>query len=111
MTTIDRVESSTPAKGSAAGGAGGAGMGVAGSIATALAPFVGGELPVHLTAWDGSEAGPAEAPHVTIRSPRALRRLLRHPGELGAAQAYVTGELDVEGDLDDALTHLWSVAY
>ena len=85
--------------------------GVAGEIAKALAPFVGGELPVRLTAWDDSVAGPADAPHVVLRSPRALRRLLRHPGELGASQAYVTGELDVEGDLDEALTHLRSVAH
>ena len=35
-----------------------------------------------------------------LRSPRALRRLLWSPGELGLAQAYVTGDLDVEGDLD-----------
>lgn len=100
MTTIDRVETPTATTAS----------GVAAQIAIAVAPFVGGDLPVRLTAWDGSEAGPADAPHVTIRSPRALRRLLRHPGELGAAQAYVTGELDVEGDLDVALTHVWSVA-
>lgn len=100
MTTVYRVENPTVSKAS----------GVAAELATALAPLVGGDLPVRLTAWDGSEAGPADAPHVTIRSPRALRRLLRHPGELGAAQAYVTGELDVEGDLDAALTHVWSVA-
>ena len=85
--------------------------GVATDIAEALAPFVGGALPVHLTAWDGSSAGPQEAPRVVLRSPRALRRLLRHPGELGASQAYVTGELDVEGDLNDALTHVWDVAH
>jgi cyclopropane-fatty-acyl-phospholipid synthase len=88
----------------------GTNAGVADELALALTPLVGGELPVRLTAWDGSESGPAGAPHVTLRSPRALRRLLRHPGELGAAQAYVTGELDVEGDLDAALTHVWSVA-
>jgi cyclopropane-fatty-acyl-phospholipid synthase len=85
--------------------------GVATEIAEVLAPFVGGALPVRLSAWDGSSAGPADAPHVVLRSPRALRRLLRHPGELGAAQAYVTGELDVEGDLDAALTHVWDVAH
>ncbi len=38
-----------------------------------------------------------------LRSRRALRRLLWQPGELGLAQAYVTGELDVEGDLADGL--------
>lgn len=83
---------------------------VAARLASALEPFVGGELPVRLVAWDGSTAGPADAPQVVLRSPQALRRLLRHPGELGAAQAYVTGELDVPGDLDAALTHAFAVA-
>ncbi|GAA1898669.1 SAM-dependent methyltransferase [Williamsia serinedens] len=83
--------------------------GAAQTIADLLAPYVGGELPVHLRAWDGSEAGPADAPVVVLRSPDALRRLLWSPGELGAAQAYVTNELDVEGDLNEALTHVWSV--
>ncbi|QYJ03177.1 cyclopropane-fatty-acyl-phospholipid synthase family protein [Nocardioides panacisoli] len=84
--------------------------GVASQLATALRPFVGGDLPVRLVAWDGSAAGPEHAPAVELRSPEALRRLLWHPGELGAAQAYVTGELDVPGDLDAALTHAFSVA-
>ncbi|MDF9715143.1 class I SAM-dependent methyltransferase [Nocardioides sp. ChNu-153] len=75
----------------------------------ALRPFVGGDLPVRLRAWDGSEAGPVDAPLVELRSPAAVRRLVRHPGELGAAQAYVTGELEVHHDLDDALTHAWGV--
>ncbi len=85
----------------------------AGTLEQALEPFLDGELPVRLVAWDGSEAGPADAPVVELRSPDALRRLLWHPGELGAAQAYVTGELDVPGDLDEldrALTHAFSVA-
>ena len=84
--------------------------GVALRLATALRPFVGGELPVRLRAWDGSEAGPADAPLVELRSADAVRRLLWHPGELGAAQAYVTGDIEVHSDLDAALTHLWTVA-
>jgi cyclopropane-fatty-acyl-phospholipid synthase len=87
---------------------------VAPRLAAAVEPFVGGELPVRLRAWDGSEAGPADAPLVELRSPDAVRRLLRHPGELGAAQAYVTGKLEVHEvdgwDLDAALTHAFSVA-
>jgi cyclopropane-fatty-acyl-phospholipid synthase len=87
---------------------------IAQRLATALEPFVGGDLPVRLRAWDGSEAGPADAPVVELRSPNAVRRMLRHPGELGAAQAYVTGELDVpevDGwDLGTALSHAFSVA-
>jgi len=83
---------------------------VATRLETALRPFVGGELPVRLRAWDGSEAGPLEAPLVELRSRDAVRRLLRHPGELGAAQAYVTREIEVHHDLAEALTHVWSVA-
>ena len=81
--------------------------GIASTLAEALNPFVGGDLPVELHAWDGSVAG--NGPVVRLNSPRALTRLLWAPGELGAAQAYVTGELDVEGDLDEALTHVWAV--
>jgi cyclopropane-fatty-acyl-phospholipid synthase len=79
------------------------------TIAEVLRPVVGGELPVRLVAWDGSEAGPAGAPVVRLNSPDAIRRLLWAPGELGAAQAYVTGELDVDGDLNSPLEHLWKV--
>ena len=87
-----------------------AGPTVATRLEDALAPFVGGELPVRLVAWDGSAAGPSDAPRVELRSPDAVRRLLWQPGELGAAQAYVTGELYVPGDLDAALSHAFSVA-
>ena len=61
------------------------------------------DLPVRLRAWDGSEAGPRGTPVAVIRSPEALCRLLWRPGELGLARAYVSGELDVEGDLTEGL--------
>ena len=63
-------------------------------------------LPVRVRAWDGTEAGPPSAPVVVLRSPLALRRLLWRPGELGLARAYVTGDLDVEGDLTAGLRHV-----
>ncbi|MBP5871455.1 cyclopropane-fatty-acyl-phospholipid synthase [Streptomyces scabiei] len=69
---------------------------------------LGGPLPLRLRAWDGSESGPADAPVVVLRSRRALRRLLWQPGELGLAQAYITGELDVDGDLAHGLRTMWS---
>jgi cyclopropane-fatty-acyl-phospholipid synthase len=97
MTRVQAREAAVPA------GQGG----VAGVIA-ALAGTLGlAQLPVRLRAWDGSETGPLSGPAVLLRSPQALRRLLWHPGELGLAQAYVTGELDVEGDLEDGLRRVW----
>ncbi|MFE0601530.1 class I SAM-dependent methyltransferase [Streptomyces sp. NPDC058892] len=63
-----------------------------------------GPLPVRLRDWDGAESGPADAPVVVLRSPDPLRRLLWQPGELGLAEAYISGDLDVEGDLAGALS-------
>jgi cyclopropane-fatty-acyl-phospholipid synthase len=76
-------------------------------IESLVAPMFGGRLPVRVRAWDGSTAGPADAPTVEIRHPDALRRLVYAPGELGLAQAYVTGELDVSGDLLDGFRRVW----
>lgn len=53
--------------------------GIAARLEPALLPFVGGDLPVRLRAWDGSEVGPADAPLVELRSRDAVRRLLWHP--------------------------------
>ena len=88
---------------------GGRGTGsVAAELAGVVQPLFGGPLPIRLRAWDGSEAGPDDAPAVVLSSPDALRRLVFHPGELGIAQAYVTGEIDLEGDLLDGLRRVWS---
>jgi cyclopropane-fatty-acyl-phospholipid synthase len=64
---------------------------------------LGAPLPVRIRAWDGSEAGPPDAPALVVRNRRALRRLLFKPGELGLARAYVAGDLDLDGDLYAAL--------
>ncbi|MCC0575039.1 SAM-dependent methyltransferase [Streptomyces californicus] len=63
-------------------------------------------LPVRIRAWDGSESGPPGAPVLVIRRRRALRRLLWKPGELGLARAWVAGDIDIEGDLYEALGRL-----
>ncbi|AGZ38303.1 SAM-dependent methyltransferase [Actinoplanes friuliensis] len=68
-------------------------------------------LPVRLQAWDGSEAGPADAPLLILRNRRALRRLMWQPNELGLARAYVSGDLDVEGDLYEALERLAALIF
>jgi len=73
---------------------------VAGAIETVL----GRDLPIAVVGYDGSHAGPADAPAtLTVRSADALRRVLTAPGELGMARAYVSGDLDVEGDIYAAL--------
>jgi Mycolic acid cyclopropane synthetase len=77
--------------------------GAAGVIADLVRTHSGAGLPVRLRLWDGSEAGPAGAPVLIARSPRALRRLLWRPGALGLARAYLSGDLDVDGDLADGL--------
>jgi cyclopropane-fatty-acyl-phospholipid synthase len=62
-------------------------------------------LPVPLTfrLWDGTAVpvGPRgrSACAVVFRSPRVLRRLLRRPTPLRFGEAFVAGEIDIEGDL------------
>ena len=69
---------------------------------------LGIHLPVRLRAWDGSEAGVEGAPVLLINDKRALRHIMWSPGELGVARAYVKGYLDVEGDLTEGLSAMWS---
>jgi len=67
----------------------------------------GGTGGVRVTVFDGSSAGPPDAPvSIEIRSPRALSYLATARGDLGLARAYVTGDIDVDGDLYTALAHL-----
>ncbi|EOD64137.1 SAM-dependent methyltransferase [Amycolatopsis vancoresmycina] len=78
-------------------------------LASFAEKLLGGPLPVGLRTWDGTRAGPEDAPVVVLRNRRALRRLLYAPGELGLARAYVTGDLDVEGDLADGFRRIWAL--
>jgi cyclopropane-fatty-acyl-phospholipid synthase len=69
-------------------------------LAKALGVVLGTEqIPLRIRAWDGSEAGPANAPVLEFRSRRALRRMLWSPGQLGLSRAYVAGEIDAPGDV------------
>lgn len=74
-----------------------------------LTRVLGDRPPVRIRAWDGSEVGADGAPTFVISDRRALRRLLWKPGEIGLARAYVAGELDVDGDLLDALAAVFGV--
>ena len=82
---------------------------VADRLGTALGAVLGVDRPpVRLRAWDGTVAGPEDAPELVVRSPQALRRLVWAPGELGLARAYVAGELDAADDLSAAFAALSS---
>ncbi|MCX2952917.1 SAM-dependent methyltransferase [Lentzea sp. NEAU-D7] len=70
---------------------------------------LGAPLPIGFRAWDGSVAGPQDGTVLVIRSRDALRRLVWSPNELGLARAYVSGELDVEGDLATGLSQIWGL--
>ena len=74
------------------------------SVADVFRTIVDEESPVALRAYDGSEAGPPDALAVLeVRSPEAIRDLATAPSQVGLARAYVTGALEVHGDLYDAL--------
>ncbi|MET0476270.1 MAG: cyclopropane-fatty-acyl-phospholipid synthase family protein [Mycobacterium sp.] len=85
-------------------------MTVARRLADAVREGAGIELPVRIRAWDGTEAGPADGPVLVIRNRRALRRLLWAPGEMGLARGYVTGDVEVEGDIADGFRRAWAMS-
>jgi cyclopropane-fatty-acyl-phospholipid synthase len=73
-------------------------------VADLLADLLGDHLPVAFRAYDGSGFGPPDArTTIVVRSPNALRRIVTAPNELGFGRAYVAGDLEVEGDIFDAL--------
>lgn len=64
-----------------------------------------GKLPFRVEAFDGSVVeptivSPANGLTLKILTPDALIRVLRRPGELGLARAFVAGDLELDGDLD-----------
>jgi cyclopropane-fatty-acyl-phospholipid synthase len=66
-----------------------------------------GTSQVAVKVFDGSRAGPVDAPvTIDVRSPRAFSYLATASGQLGLARAYVSGDLEVQGDLYQALSTL-----
>jgi cyclopropane-fatty-acyl-phospholipid synthase len=69
-----------------------------------VAQLLGSDLPVRIDCYDGSSVGPpTSATRVVVWSPAAISYILTAPGELGFGRAYVSGALDVEGDIFEAL--------
>src|SRR5215468_9972755 len=77
------------------------------TLAEVFEAIAGPDAPVEFHAYDGSMAGTPGSPvKVTVRSPIAVSYLAQAPGELGLARAYVSGHLDVDGDMYTALSRL-----
>ena len=77
------------------------------ALAEVFERVAGPDAPVGFSAYDGSSAGPADAPiRMTVKSPTAVSYLAQAPGALGLARAYVSGHLDVDGDMYLALSRL-----
>jgi cyclopropane-fatty-acyl-phospholipid synthase len=77
------------------------------ALAQVFERIMGSEAPVEFAAYDGSHAGVAGAPvKLTVRSPVAVAYLAQAPGALGLARAYVSGHLDVDGDMYEALVRM-----
>ncbi|GAA3829476.1 cyclopropane-fatty-acyl-phospholipid synthase family protein [Nocardioides panacisoli] len=67
-------------------------------IAPTIASLFPDGLPLRLTAYDGSSAGPEDSPYtIELTSPRALSYLLTAPGDLGLGRAYVAGDIALHG--------------
>jgi len=87
---------------------------LAADLAPALDRLADGALmqrPFVLELWDGSELpATASLPNDTpparlrVRDPRALATIARHPDQLGLGRAWVSGALELDGDVEAALT-------
>ena len=80
-------------------------------IAEAFDMLAGPDTDVEFIAYDGSKGGRIGSDvRLEVRSPRAIAALLGAPGQLGLARAYVTGDLEVSGDLYTAFDRLATAA-
>jgi len=76
-------------------------------VAEMFRPVMGDSAPIAIRAYDGSESAPPGADPVAtvdVRSETALAYLAGSPNSLGLARAYVSGHLDVDGSIYEALT-------
>ena len=82
-------------------------------VAPLIDEVVRGALPVRYEAYDGTAHDAVTEPIATIRihSRRGLARFLSRPGELGVVRAYVSGDMDIDGDLLDFLTSVSKIDF
>lgn len=68
------------------------------TIAEALERLMKHGMPFSFHAYDGSSAGPPDAPFaLRLTNQRGLAYLLTAPGDLGFARAYVSGDMELDG--------------
>ncbi len=68
------------------------------TIGEAFELLVGPDTPLGFSAYDGSSAGPHDAPvQLRLLRQRGLAYILGAPSSLGFARAYVAGDLEVDG--------------
>ncbi|WP_067603430.1 SAM-dependent methyltransferase [Nocardiopsis listeri] len=73
---------------------------------------VGPNAPVRFTAYDGSTAGdPNSDVTLHVRTPVAVNHLAQSPNAVGLTRAYVSGHLELEGDMYTALRRMTDFAF
>ena len=73
-------------------------------VADIFEVLAGNDRGVGVSAYDGSTAGdPTATTVIEVNSPDALAYLATAPNDLGVARAFITGAIDVDGDLVTAV--------
>ncbi|MEU5843994.1 class I SAM-dependent methyltransferase [Rhodococcus sp. NPDC047139] len=68
------------------------------ALAEIVEIVTGGDMPMRFTAYDGSAAGPEDAPYgLHLATPKGATYIATAPGDLGMARAYISGDLEVKG--------------
>lgn len=77
-------------------------------LATAFATVVPADRRVGFKAYDGSSTGLIGADVVfEVTNPRGVHYIAGSPNQLGLARAYVSGDLEIHGDVYEALKRLY----
>jgi cyclopropane-fatty-acyl-phospholipid synthase len=80
------------------------------TLAQIFEKVVGADSGIAFSAYDGSKAGPSDADvRIEVKTPIALVYLAQAPGELGLARAYISGHINVHGDMYTLLSRMWNI--
>ncbi len=70
------------------------------SLQAVTEEFLGPDANVRFTDWRDRSWGPSDAPvHVRFNNIDAIKYFVRNPGELGFGRAFVSGAMDIDGDI------------